>query len=295
MYNHTTLNTANHQPDVIVRTPFFSIFTLGELQEQLLTDAGQTHRHDFVEVLWLTNGGGQLIVNLHAYELTPARLYGVAPGQLHQLSLSDDAAGKILRFNEAFLYTGDVEPGIGYRSDFYQLLQKASDYKLEEETAAELEDLISKLSAEHNSDKPYRAEMMRRYLKIFFVHIAREQAGNHTTETYAINNRLADKFISLLDKHYATTKTVAEYAAMLFVTPNYLSWTVKKSTGFSARHHIRERIIQEAQCKAASQDCSMKEIAWALGFSDIGHFSKYFKNASGTNFSDFKKSHMAMA
>ena len=33
----------------------------------------------------------------------------------------------------------------------------------------------------------------------------------------------------------------------------------------------------------------MKEIAYGLGFADLAHFSKYFKRASGINFSDFKK------
>ena len=33
----------------------------------------------------------------------------------------------------------------------------------------------------------------------------------------------------------------------------------------------------------------MKEIAYGLGFSDDTHFSKFFKNISGTNFTSFRK------
>jgi AraC family transcriptional activator of pobA len=33
----------------------------------------------------------------------------------------------------------------------------------------------------------------------------------------------------------------------------------------------------------------MKEIAYFLGFCDMAHFSKFFKNTTGMNFSDFKK------
>jgi transcriptional regulator GlxA family with amidase domain len=33
----------------------------------------------------------------------------------------------------------------------------------------------------------------------------------------------------------------------------------------------------------------MKQIAYALGFEDDAHFSKYFKNISGLNFSSYRK------
>jgi AraC family transcriptional activator of pobA len=45
----------------------------------------------------------------------------------------------------------------------------------------------------------------------------------------------------------------------------------------------------EAKRQAIHANVSMKEIAYLLGFEDHSHFSKYFKNNSGMNFSSFKK------
>jgi AraC family transcriptional regulator, transcriptional activator of pobA len=33
----------------------------------------------------------------------------------------------------------------------------------------------------------------------------------------------------------------------------------------------------------------MKETAYLLGFDDLAHFSKFFKNLAGINYSDFRK------
>jgi AraC family transcriptional activator of pobA len=33
----------------------------------------------------------------------------------------------------------------------------------------------------------------------------------------------------------------------------------------------------------------MKEIAFQLGFDDVAHFSKFFKNVSGLNFTEYRK------
>ena len=78
------------------------------------------------------------------------------------------------------------------------------------------------------------------------------------------------------------------YAAQLFVTANYLNKIVKKCTGFSAGHHIRQRVVLEAKRMARYSDTNMKEIAYDLGFLDSAHFSKFFKSGAGSNFSDFK-------
>ena len=82
---------------------------------------------------------------------------------------------------------------------------------------------------------------------------------------------------------------VAEYAQKLLVTPNYLNGIIKKNTGYSAGHHIRQRVVLEAKRMSRYSDAAMKEIAYNLGFADISHFSKFFKTEAGTNFSDFKK------
>ena len=82
---------------------------------------------------------------------------------------------------------------------------------------------------------------------------------------------------------------VKEYADMLAVTPNYLNEMVKEVSGFTASHHIQQRIILEAKRKVIFEGDSLKEIAYGLGFWDPAHFSKFFKNSSGVNFTDFKK------
>jgi AraC-like DNA-binding protein len=60
-------------------------------------------------------------------------------------------------------------------------------------------------------------------------------------------------------------------------------------SGFTASYHIQQRIVLEAKRRAIFNGDSMKQIAYCLGFCDPAHFSKYFKNSSGTNFTDFKK------
>ena len=67
---------------------------------------------------------------------------------------------------------------------------------------------------------------------------------------------------------------------------------IKKNTGHSAGYHIRQRIILEVKRMVTFAGAPTKEVAYALGFSDMAHFSRFFKQNAGLNFSDFKKAYM---
>ena len=102
--------------------------------------------------------------------------------------------------------------------------------------------------------------------------------------------RLFNRFSAALDQQFRTMKQVAEYANELSVTPSYLTEVVKRISGYSASYHIQQRMVQEAKRLAIYDDANMKMVAYALGFDDLSHFSRFFKNAAGINFSQFKKS-----
>jgi AraC-like DNA-binding protein len=95
--------------------------------------------------------------------------------------------------------------------------------------------------------------------------------------------------MELLDKNFKEKKMVTEYADMLMVSPTYLNRVVKKNTGFSAGHQIRQRLVLEAKRMGRFSGAGMKEIAYNLGFLDPAHFSRFFKAFAGLNFSDFKR------
>jgi AraC family transcriptional activator of pobA len=104
--------------------------------------------------------------------------------------------------------------------------------------------------------------------------------------------QLVKRFMAQLDKDFREKKLVSDYARSLHLTPAYLNSIIKKNTGYSASHHIRQRIVLEAQRMVLSSDVSMKEIAYELGFYDMSHFSKLFKSVTGNSFTQFRKACM---
>ncbi len=92
-----------------------------------------------------------------------------------------------------------------------------------------------------------------------------------------------------MDKDYKSKHQVSHYADLLNKSPKTLT---RIFTGFNYTTPsviIQERIITEAKRLFCYTTLSAKEIAFDLGFTDAGHFSRFFKNATGQNPSDFRK------
>ena len=73
------------------------------------------HKHDFYEILYLSNGSGYHIIDSNKYEIKPPCIFFLSPGQAHKVELSDDIEGYI------FIFT----------SEFYLLNQKNKNRLLE--------------------------------------------------------------------------------------------------------------------------------------------------------------------
>ena len=86
---------------------------------------------------------------------------------------------------------------------------------------------------------------------------------------------------ALVEDHFRQTRSVAFYAAQLFLTPKALSAKVKQATGQPFSHLIKSRVVAEARRLLTSSDLPIQEIAWYLGFEEAPHFSHFFKQATG--------------
>jgi AraC-like DNA-binding protein len=246
-------------------------------------------RTNAVEIIWISRGAGSLVIDQNRYPVGENTLFFVAPGQDLQFQTTGLTEGYVISFTESFLSEEEAGSGPGdYAGLLCQLLQNPF-IRTGGEAASEIGDIAGKMLKESENYFLLRSEMLRRYTKIFLIHIQRQlrPAGpGPAPNGYLI---LVHKFIALLETNFRDKKMVTDYAGQLSVSPGYLNEAVKKIFGFPASHLIRQRVVLEAKRKALYSDANMKEVAYSLGFEDTAHFSKFFKNTAGLNFTDFRK------
>lgn len=159
-----------------------------------------------------------------------------------------------------------------------------------EETEQEMLDIATRLVKETDNYFLLRKEILNRYLNIFLIYLRRQFEAVQPEGVQETNNAVLKSFLLLLENNFKEKKAVADYARELFITPNHLNYIIKRTSGYPASYHIRQRIIREAKRQVQYTSASMKEIAYYLGFDNMAHFSKFFKSACGMNFTDFKRS-----
>jgi AraC family transcriptional activator of pobA len=138
-------------------------------------------------------------------------------------------------------------------------------------------------------EKEAAANIIQHRLQIILLLLQRWYATAHPEEVAAATNHLINRFLLLLEKHYAQHSEVNYYAAALLVTPSYLNQVCKKESGKTAGAYIRERVLLEAKRMLTLTDMDVKEIAYTLGFNDTSYFSRFFKKYTALAPVDFRR------
>ena len=250
------------------------------------------HQHNSFELIWLLEGEGSYFVDNEQHHVAANQVYCLTPGQLHQFKPDRNIKGYLITFSQEFLLMPKDNAALIFHSNSCHQLSGTTVIHLNEDVRTEMEDLVVKMLKEFDNFFLLRSEILRGLLNIFMIYLTRQYRPAAEPPAKQGNRSLVNRFFSIVEKKYMVYKLVADYADELAVTPNHLNEMVKKVSGYPASHHIRQRVVLEAKRQATYSGSSMKEIAYSLGFDDIAHFSKFFKNLSGRSFTDYKKEAM---
>jgi AraC-like DNA-binding protein len=89
------------------------------------------------------------------------------------------------------------------------------------------------------------------------------------------------RFSSAVERDFARTRRVADYAAALGYSTRTLTRAVKAATGATAKAYLDARIVLEAKRLLVHTDATAADIARRLGFDDPSDFGAFFRKHDG--------------
>lgn len=267
----------------------FEIYQLEDMQHPNPMLSDSYHRRNRFEIIWIKKGNGTISSEEQVYTVHDNMVYCILPGKTYRYTEADTILnGYYISFSPDF-----IQPWQGYEMKgalgFFEEIFHLQFIPVQENIQHELEMIADKMSREYNNYFNQKLELLRGLLNIFVIYFSRTSLPENDVKIFTRDNVLFKQFMSLVKKNFISKKMVSDYAEELCVTANYLNRAVKKVSGNTASYHIQQHIIMEAKKQAVHCGSSMKQIAYQLGFDNLAHFSKFFKNNSGINFTCFRR------
>jgi AraC family transcriptional activator of pobA len=132
---------------------------------------------------------------------------------------------------------------------------------------------------------------MRGLLVLIAVAVARLAASR--ARNGSITLRPADATVAqlraLLDEFFHKERLLGFYAEKLGMTVDRLNDHVKRATGVTAGHLIRQRVLSEAKRQLVFTTQPIHDIAKELAFADPSHFARFFRKQTGTTPHEFRE------
>ena len=252
----------------------------------------RAHRHrNLFQVLLIEQGGGEMSFEAATMPFSAPAAILVPATTAHGFRFTPQVTdGWVVSFTE------DVTDALGDQSGeaLARLKALAADPLLPLADAAEARRL-SVLCAEIDEESSLAREgyrlSMRALLTLIAIEVVRLAASRARTGAVTLTRTDAriDELRRLIDAHFRKERLISFYAERLAMTADRLNDHVKRSTGVTAGHLIRQRVLTEAKRQLVFTSQPIHEIAYDLAFSDPSHFTRFFRKQTGTTPQAFRE------
>jgi len=244
------------------------------------------HRDDHYLFLLMEKGKGRGMVDFQVFNLKGNNLLLILPGQVHKYSrVSKDTEGWFLAMDtglipdefravleDPLLALRPINPGAPCMEQMKRCLELAHDLDQQTATGYSKRAVYSLLTT-------FVAMVTNIYAQQRDMPIGKRSRPQVITRD----------FRALLTQEYKKLKSPGDYAAALHLSLSYLNEAVKEATGFTVTYWIHQEVMLEAKRLLYHSSCTVKEIAYELGYEDPTYFSRLFKKTVGKTPGEFRE------
>ncbi len=252
----------------------------------------RAHRHrNLFQILLIEQGGGEMSFEAATVPFSARAAILVPATTAHGFRFKPQVTdGWVVSFTE------DVADALGDQSSeaLARLKALAADPIVPLASAREAKRLAA-LCRELNEEASLAREgfrlAMRGLLALIAIEVVRLSASRARSGavTLAPADARVDELRRVIEEHFRKERLISFYAGKLAMTADRLNDHVKRATGVTAGHLIRQRVLTEAKRQLVFTGQAIHEIAYDLAFSDPSHFTRFFRKQTGTTPQAFRE------
>jgi AraC family transcriptional regulator, transcriptional activator of pobA len=251
----------------------------------------RAHRHrNLFQILLVERGGGEMTFDLAKLPFAAPAAILVPAATAHGFRFEPKTTdGWVVSFTEdAVGVPGDR---VGEALARLRMLAAHPIVPIGDEGEfARLLALYRELSEEYSLAREGYRLAMRGLLVLIAVGVARLAASHARSGSVTLYPADATvvQLRALVDEFFRKERLLGFYAEKLGMTADRLNDHVKRSTGVTAGHLIRQRVLTEAKRRLVFTTQPIHDIAEQLAFADASHFARFFRKQTGTTPHEFR-------
>ncbi|MGW5478171.1 helix-turn-helix domain-containing protein [Streptomyces sp. NPDC004008] len=224
----------------------------------------------------------------------PRTLLHVRPGQVQRFPA--DPTGRPAELDGVLvLFTGAFPPRLPLAAPLLDGFGPAA-WTLSPGDYAALDRALTEIAAEYHAmesgpedtDADLTVQLLRQLLGAVLLRMARlPQSGGAASA--ALGGEVFRAFRYELERSFAATRSVQEYAVRTGCSARTLSRACQAATGRTAKQLIDARVALEAQRLLVHTDLSVAAIGRMLGFSEPTNFGKFLARETGHTPGGFRR------
>ncbi|MCW2259741.1 MULTISPECIES: helix-turn-helix domain-containing protein [Sphingobacterium] len=241
----------------------------------------------------------QLKYGQNSYDFNEGVMSFVSPGQVTTISVEKDIevkqSGWYLVIHPDFLWNTPLANSIK-RYDFWDYTVNESLFLSEKEEDILIQIIENVHRETHANIDKYSKQIILSLLESLLNYAERFYNRQFVTREKA-NHQILDRLEKVLNDYLNSGQTavkgvpsVTEIAALLNISPKYLSGLLRMHTGQNTQYYIHEKLIEKAKERISTSDLSISEIAYELGFEHLQSFSRLFKAKTNLSPVEFRQS-----
>ncbi len=239
------------------------------------------HYHDFYEIYYMMSGNCNYFIDDKVYEVFPGDVVLIPSGVIHRTNYLSSEHTRILIECSENMVPDLVKNSL---SSMLYLYRNTSINK-------EFYNLYRRLDKEVNDPDQYSCEVVENMIKMLFYTLARTKSIIKDSRR---NNNMIEEVVSYVKDNFSQQINLSQVAKDHFISPEHLSRTFKKHTGFGFNEYLTLVRLQHAeQLLKGDEKLSISNIAYSCGFNDSNYFSDKFKKVYGTSPLKYSKAYDA--
>lgn len=261
------------------------------------------HRHDFIEIAYVSTGRGTHIIGNDKYDVSKGDLCIINYDIPHVfIQNPEDKQGDFTVYNCVFK-PEFIDYSLINSNDFKSITASllfntffiedtpAIALKLTGMNQTEIEEIYMKMYMEYTTKPKGYINILRSCLiemltKIFRLIEGEKEISTANSHKYEIINEA----LEFLNNNYSSScLNIDEVAFKTFLSRGYFSKIFKEVTGINYSEYLQNLRITEACKLLKTSDAKIIDIMSNVGFKDIKHFHKLFKKITGHSPGEYRK------